>query len=70
MAVAATTASSPAATVQITLIGNNISNLGGNHLAADLTGGGVDDMTFASSGNRPKGIFYVILGVYGAAVAE
>ena len=44
MALAATTASSQAATVQITLTGNKISSTGGNQLNADLTGDNVDDI--------------------------
>jgi hypothetical protein len=44
MALAATTASSQAATVQITLTGNKISSTGGNQLVADLTGDTVPDM--------------------------
>ena len=49
MALAATTASSQAATVQITLTGNKISSTGGNQLVADLTGDGIDDIAAASS---------------------
>ena len=47
MALAATTASSQAATVQITLTGNKISSTsaGGNQFNADLTGDGVNDVT-------------------------
>jgi hypothetical protein len=45
MAIAATTASSQAATVQITLTGNMFST-GGNTLEADLTGDDVDDISF------------------------
>jgi hypothetical protein len=44
MALAATTASSQAAIVQITLVGNKISSLGGNSLNADLTGDAIDDV--------------------------
>ena len=44
MALAATTASSQAAIVQITLFGNKISSLGGNSLNADLTGDSIDDL--------------------------
>ena len=44
MALAATTASSQAAIVQITLTGNKISSTGGNRLEADLTGDGNDDL--------------------------
>ena len=47
MALAATTASSQAATVQITLTGNKISSTGGNQLVADLTGDTVADITFS-----------------------
>lgn len=46
MALAATTASSQAATVQITLTGNKISSTGGNQLVADLTGDNIDDVEF------------------------
>lgn len=50
MALAATAASSHAATVQITLSGNKISSTsaGGNTLDADLTGDGTDDLVFRS----------------------
>ena len=44
MALAATTASSQAATVQITLTGNKISSTGGNQLVADLTGDKTNDI--------------------------
>jgi hypothetical protein len=44
MALAATTASSQAATVQITLTGNKISSTGGNQLVGDLTGDGLVDI--------------------------
>jgi hypothetical protein len=46
MALAATAASSQAATVQITLSGNKISTTGANQLNADLTGDLVADVTF------------------------
>jgi hypothetical protein len=51
MALAATTASSHAATVQITLTGNKISSTsaGGNTLNADLTGDGFNDLTINGS---------------------
>lgn len=49
MALAATTASSQAATVQITLAGNKISSTGGNQLNADLTGDTIADLVFAFS---------------------
>jgi hypothetical protein len=45
MALAATAASTQAATVQITLLGNKVSSSGGNQLNADLTGDGVVDIT-------------------------
>jgi hypothetical protein len=50
MAIAATTASSHAATVQITLTGNKISSTsaGGNTLNADITGDGNNDLVFRS----------------------
>ncbi len=48
MALAATTASSQAATVQITLTGNKISSTG-NQLVADLTGDGNADVGFANA---------------------
>ena len=41
-----TTASSQAATVQITLTGNSVSTNGGNQLVADLTGDGVSNIVF------------------------
>ena len=44
MAIAATTASSHAATVQITLSGNKISSSGGNQFNADLTGDGFSNI--------------------------
>jgi hypothetical protein len=46
MALAATTASSQAATVQITLSGNKISSIGGDQIKADLTGDGDDEFGF------------------------
>jgi hypothetical protein len=46
MALAATTASSQAANVQITLTENKISSIGGNQLVADLTGDNVADMSW------------------------
>jgi hypothetical protein len=48
MALAATTASSQAATVQITLTGNMISSSGGNQLYLDLTGDDTPDIGFES----------------------
>lgn len=44
MALAATTASSQAAIVQITLIGNKLSSSGGDSLNGDLTGDSIDDL--------------------------
>jgi hypothetical protein len=54
MALAATTASSHAATVQITLSGNKISttSAGGNTLNADLTGDGFNDLTINGDYNN------------------
>ena len=49
MALAATTASSQAATVQITLTGNKISSTGGNQLVADLTGDFIGDVTMGNA---------------------
>jgi hypothetical protein len=49
MALAATTASSQAATVQITLTGNKISSTGGNQLVADITGDLVADFQVIST---------------------
>ena len=49
LALAATTASSQAATVQITLTGNKISSTGGNQLVADLTGDTNADVTLGGS---------------------
>lgn len=48
MALAATTASSHAALVQITLSGNKITSTGGNQLNADVTGDGDADITFSN----------------------
>jgi hypothetical protein len=48
MALAATTASSQAAVVQITLTGNMISSSGGNQLYLDLTGDATPDIGFES----------------------
>jgi hypothetical protein len=48
IAIAATTASSQASTVQITLTGNKISTTGGNQLVADLTGDLSADVSFIS----------------------
>jgi hypothetical protein len=49
LALAATTASSHSATVQITLTGNKISSTGGNELVADLTGDGMADVTLSGA---------------------
>jgi hypothetical protein len=56
MALAATTASSQAATVQITLTGNKISTVGGNDLKADLTGDGNADLAFVAQAIVGAGI--------------
>jgi hypothetical protein len=48
MALAATTAGSQAAIVQITLSGNKISSLGGNQLSADFTGDGAPDVVIGT----------------------
>ena len=52
MALAATAASSQAATVQITLTGNKISTTGGNQLVADLTGDGIMELEFDGPNTR------------------
>jgi len=52
MALAATTAGSQAATVQITLFGNKISSTGGNQLNADLTGDLQSDITISQTSFR------------------
>jgi hypothetical protein len=59
MALAATTASSQAATVQITLTGNKISTTGGNQLVADLTGDDLDDVVIFGS-DFPSGCFVFV----------
>jgi hypothetical protein len=56
MALAATTASSQAATVQITLTGNKISSTG-NQLNADLTGDGVADIVLGSASFNSDSVF-------------
>ena len=56
MALAATTASSQAATVQITLTGNKISSTGGNQLNADLTGDNVNELVISSAGFRSDAV--------------
>ena len=61
MALAATTASSQAAIVQITLTGNKISSTGGNELKADLTGDGLDDLLVGTVINRSNSGFEVQL---------
>ena len=74
MALAATAASSHAATVQITLTGNKLSSTsaGGNTLNADLTGDGTADVIVKSTLNRAsmvsvnlKGLGFAIAGKYG-----
>jgi hypothetical protein len=62
MAIAATTASSQAATVQITLLGNKVSTTGGNQLNADLTGDGGIDIAIDKNGAIDK-ILYATWGV-------
>ena len=69
MALAATTASSQAATVQITLTGNKISTTGGNLLNADLTGDGVADITTSRFGNTGSGVS-VRVGVVGGPLGR
>jgi hypothetical protein len=64
MALAATTASSQAATVQITLTGNKISSTGGNQLVADLTGDGVADVVFSSESPGTARVFALVNGGY------
>jgi hypothetical protein len=56
MALAATTASSQAATVQITLTGNKISSTGGDQLNADLTRDGVPDIIVYASRTSTSGV--------------
>jgi hypothetical protein len=56
MALAATTASSQAATVQITLTGNKISTTGGDQLNADLTRDGLADIIVYASGTGTSGV--------------
>jgi hypothetical protein len=62
MALAATTASSQAATVQITLTGNKISSTGGNQLTADLTGDSVDDVSIGDFRVRGDEVFFDLNG--------
>ena len=75
MALAATAASSQAATVQITLAGNKVSSpsAGGNSLEADLTGDGVDDISFgglAVNASFVAGNFYDLYGNAGTLRAQ
>ena len=60
MALAATTASSQAATVQITLTGNKISSTGGNQLNADLTGDTVANLLLSFGSVSTEGVFAVL----------
>ena len=75
MALAATTASSQAATVQITLTGNKISSTGGNQLNADLTGDTVANLLLGGGSVSTEGVFavlgdrgYVVLASYSSSV--
>ena len=76
MALAATTASSHAAIVQITLTGNKISSTsaGGDSLNADLTGDGINDVLFsgkfASSAVNKGGAWVKINGNRNAFVSH
>jgi hypothetical protein len=63
MALAATTAGSQAATVQITLSGNKISTLGGNILNADVTGDGTIDLAVFAFVDGVNAVVAVINGV-------
>ena len=69
MALAATTASSQAATVQITLTGNKISSTGGNLLNADLTGDSADDLQFAGAAARGS-VAFVLIGLAGGTAVS
>ena len=64
MALAATTASSQAATVQITLTGNKISSTGGYQLVADLTGDGTADIIVGGSAGARGNVARMINGGY------
>jgi len=64
MALAATTASSQAATVQITLSGNKISTIGGYQLVADLTGDGTADIIVGGSAGGGGNVARMINGGY------
>jgi hypothetical protein len=65
MALAATTASSQAATVQITLTGNKISTNGGDQLVADVTGDGGADIAIAGfRAFGPGGVFAQVDGFW------
>jgi hypothetical protein len=69
LALAATTASSHSATVQITLTGNKISTTGGNELVADLTGDGIADVALSGAqivNGRDK---YVVVSINGTSVS-
>ena len=68
MALAATTASSQAATVQITLTGNKISATGGNQLVADLTGDTISDVALVEATAGSTGAFVKINGLWVFAI--
>jgi hypothetical protein len=67
MALAATTASSHAAVVQITLSGNMISSLGGNQFNADLTGDGSADLTQLAGLAIPNQAMFLGYDLFGGA---
>lgn len=60
MALAASTASSQAATVQITLTGNKISTTAGDQLNADLTGDGTDDVWSNRAGIGARSVYVFV----------
>ena len=62
LALSATTASSQAATVQITLAGNKISSIGGDQLNADLTGDGVNDLMPLTGNLLSNGVYVRLSG--------
>jgi hypothetical protein len=71
MALAATAASSHAATVQITLSGNKIStnSAGGNSLNADLTGDGNNELDlFGVSATANKAELQLFINLYGGMI--
>lgn len=69
IALAATTASSQAAIVQITLTGNKLSSTsaGGNSLDADLTGDGVDDVAFTGLAYNANKAYVFVDGLVACA---